>query len=103
MKVALLAPAGAMYRFNGTFKKAIHYAPLTLSTLAAYIPEDIEVVIYDETIEKIPLELDADIVVMTSITGTSERVYKYAKYFKSKVDHIRHFAQKKRYSIVILL
>ncbi len=84
MKVALLAPAGAMYRFNGTFKKAIHYAPLTLSTLAAYIPEDIEVVIYDETIEKIPLELDADIVVMTSITGTSERVYKYARYFKSK-------------------
>ena len=49
MKVALLAPAGAMYRFNGTFKKAIHYAPLTLSTLAAYIPEDIEVVIHDET------------------------------------------------------
>ena len=84
MKVALLAPAGAMYRFNGTFKKAIHYAPLTLSTLAAYIPEDIEVVIHDETIEKIPLELDADIVVMTSITGTSERVYKYARYFKSK-------------------
>jgi len=84
MKVALLAPAGAMYRFNGTFKKAIHYAPLTLSTLAAYIPEDIEVIIYDETIEKIPLELDADIVVMTSITGTSERVYKYARYFKSK-------------------
>ncbi len=79
MKVALLAPAGAMYRFNGTFKKAIHYAPLTLSTLAAYIPEDIEVVIHDETIEKIPLELDADIVVMTSITGTSERVYKLPK------------------------
>lgn len=84
MKIAFLAPAGAMYRFNGTFKKALHYAPLTLTTLAAYVPEDVEVEIFDETIEKIPLNLDADVVVMTSITGTSERVYKYADYFRKK-------------------
>lgn len=84
MKIAFLAPAGAMYRFNGTFKKALHYAPLTLTTLAAYTPEDVEVEIFDETIEKIPLDLDADVVVMTSITGTAERVYKFADYFRKK-------------------
>lgn len=84
MKIAFLAPAGAMYRFNGTFKKALHYAPLTLTTLAAYTPEDVEVEIFDETIEKIPLDLDADVVVMTSITGTAERVYRFADYFRKK-------------------
>ena len=84
MKLALLAPAGAMYRYNGTFKRSLHYAPITLTTLAAYVPEDIEVVIYDETIEAIPLNLDADIVGITAITGTSERAYRYADYFRKK-------------------
>ncbi len=75
MKIAFLAPAGAMHRFNGSFGKSLHYAPLTLTTLAALIPESLnaEAKIYDETIEKIPLDLEADIIVMTSITGTSQR------------------------------
>ena len=65
MKIAFLAPAGAMHRFNGSFGKSLHYAPLTLTTLAALIPESLnaEAKIYDETIEKIPLDLEADIIV----------------------------------------
>ncbi len=64
MKIALLAPAGAMHRYNGMFHKNLHYAPITLSLLAALVPEELnaEVKIYDETAEKIPLDLDADIV-----------------------------------------
>lgn len=64
IKIALLAPAGAMHRFSGSFGKSLHYAPLTLTTLAALIPEDVEaeVVIHDETAGKIPLELDADLI-----------------------------------------
>ena len=51
MKIAFLAPAGAMHRFNGSFGKSLHYAPLTLTTLAALIPESLnaEAKIYDET------------------------------------------------------
>ena len=63
LKIALLAPAGAMHRYSGSFGKSLHYAPLTLTTLAALVPEDAEaeVVIYDETAGKIPLDIDAEL------------------------------------------
>lgn len=85
MKIALLAPAGAMHRYNGLFHKNLHYAPITLALLAALVPEDLcaEVNIYDETAEPIPLDLEADIVAMTCITGTASRTYRYADYFRS--------------------
>ena len=86
LKIALLAPAGAMHRFTGSFGKSLHYAPLTLTTLAALIPEDIEadVVIYDETAGKIPLDIDAELIGITCITGTAPRCYAYADYFRKK-------------------
>lgn len=86
MKIALLAPAGAMHRYNGMFHKGLHYAPITLALLAALVPEELnaEVKIYDETAEAIPLDLDADIIGITCITGTSSRCYKFADYFRSK-------------------
>jgi radical SAM superfamily enzyme YgiQ (UPF0313 family) len=85
MKIAFLAPAGAMHRYNGSFGKSLHYAPLTLTTLAAMVPKelDAEVVIHDETAWTIPLDLDADIICITCITGTSSRCYAYADYFRS--------------------
>ncbi|MBQ9625112.1 MAG: B12-binding domain-containing radical SAM protein [Clostridia bacterium] len=86
MKIALLAPAGAMHRFNGTFHKGLHYAPITLALLAALVPKELnaDIKIYDETAEKIPLDLEADVVAITCITGTSVRCYKYADYFRSR-------------------
>lgn len=86
MKIALLSPAGAMHRYNGMFHKGLHYAPITLALLAALVPEelDAEVKIYDETAEKIPLDLEADIIAITCITGTAARCYKYADYFRSR-------------------
>ncbi len=86
LKIALLAPAGAMHRYSGSFGKSLHYAPLTLTTLAALIPEEIdaEVRIYDETAEKIPLDIDAELIGITCITGTAPRCYAYADYFRKK-------------------
>lgn len=86
IKLALLAPAGAMHRYSGSFGKSLHYAPLTLTTLAALVPEDVDcdVKIYDETAGKIPLDLDADLVGITCITGTAPRCYAYADYFRKK-------------------
>ena len=86
MKIALLSQAGAMHRYNGSFHKNLHYAPITLALLAAMVPEELnaEVKIYDETAEAIPLDLDADVIGITCITGTSSRCYKYADYFRSK-------------------
>ena len=85
MKIGFLAPAGAMHRFNGSFGKTLHYAPLTLTTLAALVPEELnaDLVIYDETAEKIPLDIDADLICITCITGTAPRCYAYADYYRS--------------------
>ncbi len=86
MKIALLSPAGAMHRYNGMFHKGLHYAPITLALLAALVPADLEpeVKIYDETAQAIPLDLEADAVAITCITGTASRCYKYADYFRSR-------------------
>ena len=86
IKIALIAPAGAMHRAGGSFSRSLHYAPLTLTTLAALCPEDVdaEFAIYDETAGKIPLDLDADMVAITCITGTSSRCYRFADYFRAK-------------------
>ncbi len=39
MRIVLMAPAGAMHRYNGSFTKTLQYAPLTLTSLAALIPQ----------------------------------------------------------------
>lgn len=86
MKIALLAPAGAMHRYNGMFHKGLHYAPITLALLAALVPKELnaDVVIYDETAQAIPLDTDVDVIAITCITGTASRCYKFADYFRSK-------------------
>lgn len=86
LKIALLAPAGAMHRYSGSFGRSLHYAPLTLTTLAALVPDDVEaeVAIYDETADNIPLDIDADLIGITCITGTAPRCYAYADYFRKK-------------------
>ena len=63
IRIAFLAPAGAMHRAGGNFGKSLHYAPLTLTTLAALVPEEIEteLSIHDETVEKIDPDLEADL------------------------------------------
>ena len=85
MKIALLAPAGAMHRYNGSFGMTLHYAPLTLTTLAALVPEELDgkITIYDESAEEIPLDIDADLICITCITGTAPRCYAYADYYRS--------------------
>lgn len=86
MKIAFLAPAGAMHRYNGSFAKSLHYAPLTLTTLAALVPEELnaEIKIYDESAGVIPLDIDAELICITAITGTAMRAYRYSDYFRKK-------------------
>ena len=87
-KIALILPRSPLYRYKtGAFGLFIRYAPLTLPTLLALIPKnmEIEVKIYDEGVEKIDKEkIDADLIGITAITGTSKRAYLYADYFRSK-------------------
>ena len=76
MKLVLISPKGPLYRHRGgIFKKNLRYAPLTLTTLAALVPPDIPtgIRIVDEGIEDIDLNLEADLIGMTVITGNSVR------------------------------
>src|SRR5438552_18346565 len=87
MKIALISPKGPLYRHRGgIFRKSLRYQPLTLTTLAALIPPELhaEVTLYDEGIEDVPRELDADIVGMTVITGTSKRAYELARMYRAQ-------------------
>ncbi len=87
MKITLISPKGPLYRHRGgIFKKNLRYAPLTLSTLAAYIPPELNatVEILDEGIEDVDLNLQTDLIGMTVITGSSMRAYELAAHFRGR-------------------
>lgn len=76
-----------MYRHRGgIWKKSLRYQPLTLTTLAALIPADIEhtVQCIDEGIGDVPLDLDVDLIGLTVITGTAVRAYELADHFRAR-------------------
>jgi radical SAM superfamily enzyme YgiQ (UPF0313 family) len=87
LRVALISPKGPLYRHRGgIFRRSLRYQPLTLTTLAALVPRDIEVelTLIDEGIQEIPPNLEADLVGMTVITGTAPRAYALSKRFREQ-------------------
>ena len=87
MKIALISPKGPLYRHRGgIFKRSLRYAPLTLTTLAALVPPELnaELQLIDEGIEDIDLSLDADLIGMTVITGTARRAYELSAHFRGR-------------------
>ena len=87
IKIVLVSPKGPLYRHRGgIWKKSLRYQPLTLTTLAALIPPEIPVDLQlcDEGIADVPLDLDADLVGLTVITGTAMRAYELADHFRRR-------------------
>src|SRR5438270_5806807 len=87
LKIALISPKGPLYRHRGgIWKKSLRYQPLTLTTLAALIPPELptSIRLVDEGIADVPLDLEADIVGLTVITGTAVRAYALADHFRSR-------------------
>lgn len=75
MRIALISPKGPLYRHNGgIFRKSLRAAPITLTTLAALIPDELNagLQLIDEGVESVPLTLEADLIGMTVITGYAE-------------------------------
>ncbi len=86
-KVALVSPKGPLYRHRGgIWKKSLRYQPLTLTTLAALVPDDVpaELHLFDEGIADVPFDLNADLVGLTVITGTARRAYELADHFRQR-------------------
>ena len=87
LKIALISPKGPLYRHRGgIWKKSLRYQPLTLTTLAALVPRDLDadLQLFDEGITDVPLDLDADLVGLTVITGTARRAYELADHFRKR-------------------
>jgi len=87
MKIQLLSPAGEIHRNKtGIFKRSLRYAPLTLTTLAALVPEELhaDIVIQDEGVEPLDLNFSADLVGISAITGTALRSYEIADELRSR-------------------
>jgi hypothetical protein len=86
-RIALISPKGPLYRHRkGIFKKSLRYQPLTLTTLAALVPDDFpaELTLIDEGIQDVPDDLEADLVGITVITGTAKRSYELAARFRAR-------------------
>src|SRR5260221_4224523 len=87
LKIVLVSPKGPLYRHcGGIWKKSLRYQPLTLTTLAALVPTEIpvELQLFDEGIHDVPLDLEADLVGLTVITGTAMRAYELADHFRRR-------------------
>jgi radical SAM superfamily enzyme YgiQ (UPF0313 family) len=87
VKIVLISPKGPLYRHRGgIFRRSLRYAPLTLTTLASLVPADLnaEIQLVDEGIEDVNLDLDADVIGMTVITGTAPRAYSLAAHFRRR-------------------
>ncbi len=85
--ILLISPRGPLYRRKtGIWKKSLRYAPLTLTTLAALIPPELNLTLSlaDEGIEEVDINAQADLVGISAITGSAPRAYELAAHFRQR-------------------
>ena len=87
MRILLIMPDAHMHKLRlGSFVRSMREAPLTLTTLAALLPDepDIEVKIVDGSVDRIPLDYPADLVGISVITGCARPAYDIARHFRQR-------------------
>lgn len=87
MKIVLLTPQSTRYGKKGTFDQRLRYAPLTMSTLAALIPSELNVSVecIDEWADDFdPNTINADLVGITVITGNASKAYRYSHILRER-------------------
>ncbi|PIP55602.1 MAG: B12-binding domain-containing radical SAM protein, partial [Candidatus Zambryskibacteria bacterium CG22_combo_CG10-13_8_21_14_all_42_17] len=87
MKIVLLMPQSARYGKDGAFDQRLRYAPLTLTTLAALIPSELNASVQciDEWAEDFdPHTIEADIIGITVITGNAPKAYRYSRILQDR-------------------
>jgi len=86
LKIRLIDPAYENSYISHSQKviKNIWFAHLTLTTLAALTPPDIEVKITDENVEPIDFEEDVDLVGVTGMVMHASRAYQIAQKFRQR-------------------
>lgn len=87
MNVLLIMPDAHMHKLRfGPWTRSLREAPLTLTTLAALVPDDpdIRVRIVDGSVDRIPLEEPADLVGISAITGCALPAYDLARHYRQR-------------------
>jgi radical SAM superfamily enzyme YgiQ (UPF0313 family) len=88
MKILLILPRDNIYRYHGLVNKIIGpYAPLTLVTLAALVPKELEAQIdlLDEGIQKPNYEnKNYDVVGITCVISSAKRAYELSAYWRGR-------------------
>jgi radical SAM superfamily enzyme YgiQ (UPF0313 family) len=82
MKILFIVPGWSPSNLWGQIK--FKFPPLSVLTLAASTPEDVEVSIIDENLETIHWEVDADLIGITVMTPQAVRVYEIADEFRNR-------------------
>ncbi|MCP4130206.1 MAG: radical SAM protein [bacterium] len=85
-KVLIILPTGQAHKLDfGPLTMSYREAPLTATTLAALVPDDLnlDVKIIDESVSKLKFSADYDLVAISLMTGTSIRGYEIADKFRS--------------------
>ena len=91
MKILLLLPWEKDYRaYRDKFSNRLSYAPLTLVTLAALVPPELnaEIDICDEMFQSFSYDKPYDIVAISFVTPSAVRAYKIAEKFRGKGSHV---------------
>ena len=86
MKIRLIDPAydHPYIGHSQRIIKSIWFAHLTLTTLAALTPSDVDVKITDENVEPIDFEEDVDLVGVTGMVMHAPRAYQIAQRFRQR-------------------
>ncbi len=83
MRITFIQPSLGRRR-GKKFGRAWVFEPLTFSVLKALTPEDVEISLYDDRIEDIDYNQEADLVGITVETFTAKRSYEIARRFRDK-------------------
>lgn len=76
MKIAFIRPS----MFGEKSKDAM--IPLVFSIIKPLTPEDVDIEFYDERVERIPKNIDANVIAMTVETFSAKRAYKLAEEYR---------------------
>ena len=83
MKITLIKP-NIGRREHSLYVDNASMEPLQLGILAALTPSDIEVVMYDDRLEKIPYDEPTDLVAITVETFTARRSYEISEEYRKR-------------------
>lgn len=89
MKVKMILPA--LTEARSPLFRPIKYSlfpPLGLATLAAYLPDDAEIILQDEHVEHLDLTDEPDLVIIQVYITNASRAYRYADHYRQKGAHV---------------